>query len=95
MSQGSPHLYPPDGQDPHLAAYFDQLLQERLQEIKAMYTKELESREAAFQQRDKEHLEYREALQAHINELLTQLASATVASPEIRCGSVLSWRCWY
>ena len=58
MSQGNAHLYPPHGQDPSVTAYFDNLLQEQLDEMRAAYTKELESREAAYQQREKENLEY-------------------------------------
>jgi hypothetical protein len=36
-------MYPPDGQDSQVAAYIDKLLQERLEEMKITYNKELAS----------------------------------------------------
>jgi hypothetical protein len=51
--------------------------------MKIAYNKELASREAIHQQREKEHIEYQEALQIHVNELSTQLASVTAALEEV------------
>jgi hypothetical protein len=72
-------MYPPDGQDSQVAVYIDKLLEE----MKIAYNKELASREAIHQQREKEHIEYQEALQIHVNELSTQLASVTAALEEV------------
>jgi hypothetical protein len=56
--------------------------------MKIAYNKELASREAIHQQWEKEHIEYQEALQIHVNELSTQLASVTAALEEV----VAPWR---